>query len=153
MRLLSDRRMVENFIESGSGCSTACILEFYLDCKRDGLVIPKKVDDFVDSCLEKILDACNHGKKPKYDDIFNLKFKRGGNSKRNVTKLKGTLQIGFKLDEHKENGLTYDAAALKAGKEGVVKGHAVGYESVKKAYGAYKKISDSSEYEPNDPPA
>jgi hypothetical protein len=145
VKLLSDMRKITAFIKNGTPCPTVLIIEHYLMCKRDGVEVPARIDDFISDCLKRILIAANHGNKPMYDDIFNIKFKRGRNARRESVMLDIISKIGSTvediMDDMKVNKikptqkceapLHIEKAADKL---------CIGVETTKKALTKFKKI-------------
>lgn len=142
MSHLSDTRKVTKFINDGTPCPTALIIEYYLNCKQDGEAIPARVDEFIVSCLKNIIKDVNQGLKPRYDDIFGIYFSKGRKTKRLASKLREATQVGIMLEslmedsaENQEKGMTYESAlTVVADKFGIT------VDAVRKMYTEYKKL-------------
>jgi hypothetical protein len=147
-------RKVTKFINDGTPCPTVLIIEHYLRCKREGEEVPARIDEFISTCLKNIASAVNQGLKPNYDDIFNIKFKRGRNPKQESIKLDEIVKIGSTIEDIKDNtqkekhkkasSLTKiklpkgedEPLHIKKASEELGKG----IQTAKKAYTRYKKL-------------
>jgi hypothetical protein len=134
MRLMKDQLKVRKFIDHNEPCPGELILEYYLKCKRDCEVVPDKIAKYIENCLTTILQVRNQGNTPIYNDIFGFApFKRGGNSKREVTRQNEMFRLGSEVEDFLENG-KYEDAVNEVSKE-----HGVSVETVKQAYTDYRK--------------
>jgi hypothetical protein len=141
MSLLSDERDVWKFIECGDPCSSELLIEYYLKCKRNESPVPEKINDFITTCLSKILKARNQGSRPRYDEIFGFTKINNRIPKRTVTVENEMLLIGFAVDDLIDGGEKKATAFEKVASAMTVKfNRSVSIDIVRKAYKLYEEI-------------